>query len=180
MTKILLLLLAAVLLIYSPAEAQAPIPEGASNFFKELGGLRFSQNEADILQRIAGNKIDKVESGGGGPDWTKVDGRVFVRAAWMIEIGEIASDYGSFELEQSIAAEMQRKLRLEGFSLTPVKFDLHYVRYQNGSTVGTVEVRSFFLGIGNLPLRYEFIFNESYMSAKKSGKSRVPGASARL
>lgn len=161
-------------LICSSIEAQRSIPEGASRFFKELGGLNVSVGRADILKRIAANKIDQVESGGGAPDWTIVDGRAFTRAAWMIEIGKIASDYSSYDLGQSLAAEMQDKLRSEGFRLTPAKFGLYYVRYEKGTTVGSVEVRSFFLNGGNPPLRYEFIFNESYRPVRKSVKVYIP------
>jgi len=53
--KIPVLALAAILLVCSSAEAQRPMPEGASDFFKELGGLSFSRNKVHLLQRIAGN-----------------------------------------------------------------------------------------------------------------------------
>lgn len=159
--------LLSVLLICSSVYSQPSIPSGASNFFEERGGLSFSSSKVDILQHIAAGKIDKVESGGGAVDWTEVDGRVFVRAAWIIEIGEISKDLSIFDLERFLAAEMQKKLKSEGFRLTPEKPDLHYIRYRKGSTVGTVEVRSCFLNGGNLPLRYEFIFNEIYRPAKR-------------
>ena len=175
--KRILLSLAAALLIYSSGEAQAPIPDGVSKFFRDRGGLSLSGNNVDVLQRIAGNKIDNVEGGGGAANWTKVDGRVFVRAAWMVEIGDIASDYDAFDLNKSLAAEMQKRLTSEGFRLTPKKFDLNYVRYQKGSTLGTIEVRSFFLSSGNLPLRYEFIFNESFRPVRKPRKSHSPRSS---
>lgn len=166
--KRIVLLLATIILLFASGEAQKPIPKGASKFFNELGGLRFTRGNSDILQQIAGNKIDKVEGGGGTIDWTKVDGRIFARAAWMVEIGGMVSDYGAFELERSLAIEMQKTLTSEGFRMIPANFDLHYIRYQKGSTIGTVEVRSFFLNNGKLPLRYEFIFNESYRPVKGS------------
>lgn len=169
-----ILLLSAVTLIVSFATAaQKPLPDGASKFFKVLGGLNFSDGNIDIVRQVAGRNIDKVEGGGGVADWTEVDGRVFVRSAWMTEIGEMAADYGAFELKKSLAAEMQKKLESEGFRLTPAKFDLHYIRYQKGATVGTVEVRSFYLNSGNLPLRFEFIFNESYRLERKTRGGRL-------
>jgi len=161
--KNLLLFVAFLLLINLSVLGQAPVPKGASRFFNERGGLSFSSNKVDILQQVAGKYIDKTEAGGGIEDWTKVDGRVFARAAWMVEIGELKENYGVFDLEQALAAEMQKRLLAEGFALTPKKFDFHYVRYQKGTTVGTIEVRSFFVNSGNLPLRLEFIFNESYL-----------------
>ena len=163
-----LLTLATVIFLTSfSALGQETMPKGASNFFTERGGLSFSSGKPDILQEVAGNKIDKVEGGGGVDDWIKLDGRVFVRAAWMVEIGEFKDDYGSCDLEQALAAEMQKRLLAEGFILTPKKFNFNYVRYQKGSTVGSIEVRSFFLNNGNLPLRIEFIFNESYRPVVK-------------
>jgi len=165
--KKLLLLTTIIFLISFSALGQKTMPKGASKFFTELGGLSFSHGQADILQQVVGNKIDKVEGGGGIVDWTELDGRVFARATWMTEIGEFEDDYGSFELKEALAAEMQKRLLTEGFTLTPKKFDFNYVRYQKGSTVGTIEVRSFFLNSGNLPLRIEFIFNESYRPVAK-------------
>ncbi|MBV6497072.1 MAG: hypothetical protein DYH05_13145 [Acidobacteria bacterium ACB1] len=161
--KYLLLFTTFLFLINLSVFGQDPTPKGASRFFSERGGLSPSSSRVDILEQVAGNNIDGVEGGGGIADWTKVDGRVFARAAWMIEIDELKENYGASDLEQALAAEMQKRLLSEGFILTPKKFDLHYVRYQKGTTVGTVEVRSFFLGSGNLPWRLEFIFNESYL-----------------
>ena len=164
-------------LICSSVFPQRSIPGGASSFFEERGGLSVSQSKPDILQQIAARKIDKVESGGGAAEWTEVDGRVFVRAAWMVEIGEISKDFGVYDLERLLAAEMQKKLKSEGFHLMPATPNLHYIRYQKGSTIGTVEVRSCFLNGGNLPLRYEFIFNEIYRPAKQMRVNRVLKAS---
>jgi len=173
--KILSLVAAVVFLVCSSGKAQTRIPEGASNFFNERGGLNLMGNNIDPIRRISGNKVDNIEGGGGAADWARVSGRIFIRSAWMIEIGEMADGYGAFELEHSLAAEMQTKLVAEGFRLTPAKFDLHHIRYQKGSTIGTVEVRSFFLNSGNLPLRYEFIFNESYL--EKPRNHRIPKVS---
>jgi hypothetical protein len=161
-------LIIAVLLICSAAEAQKALPKGASDFFLELGGLMTRNGKPDIVQRIAGNRIDKVEGGGGLVDWTEVEGRVFARAAWMIEIREMASEYSSYDLEKSLAGEMQKQLTSKGFRITPAKPALNYFRYQKGSIVGALEVRSFFLNKGNLPLHYEFIFTESYRPTTKS------------
>lgn len=161
------LLLAAMLFIGSSAAAQNLTPAGASDFFLRRGGLIFTEGKVNVLQQIASNKIDKVEAGGGPADWVSVDGRIFARATWMIEIGEMTKEFSSVELERLLADEMQKKLNSEGFRLNSAKFDLHYVRYQKGSTVGSMEMRSSFLNNGNLPLRYEFIFNESYQPTKK-------------
>lgn len=171
--KNLLLLATTISLISLSALGQETMPKGASNFFTERGGLSFSSGKADILQQVAGNNIDKVEAGGGIEDWIKLDGRVFVRAAWMVEIGEFKDDYGSYDLKQALAAEMQKRLLAEGFILTAKKFDFNYVRYQKGSTVDTIEVRSFFLNNGNLPLRIEFIFNESYRPVVKIKRKQI-------
>ena len=166
MNKILLTLAAMLLITFSGA-AQKPTPQGASRFITELGGLALLPPKVDILRQIAGTKIYKVESGGGAADWTELDGRVFLRATWMVEIGDKASNYGVFDLEQGLAAELRSRLVSEGFRVTPKKVDFHYMRYQKGSTVGTLEVRSCFLNSGNLPLRIEFIFNESYRRTTK-------------
>lgn len=92
--------------------------KGASNFFTGRGGITFSSGKVDILQQVAGNTIGNVEGGGGVEDWVNLDGRVFVRAVWMIEIGEFKDDYGSYDLEQALVAEMQMRLLAEGFMLT--------------------------------------------------------------
>ena len=166
MNKILLTLLTTLLITFSVV-AQKPTPKGASKFITELGGLALLPPKLDIFQQVAGTKIDNVEGGGGAADWIELDGRVFLRATWMVEIGNIDSNYGIYDLEQGIAAEMQKRLVSEGFRVTPKKFDFHFIRYQKGLTVGTVEVRSCFINSGNPPLRYEFIFNESYRPTRK-------------
>lgn len=166
MLRVFSLCVAIILLAYG-GYAQS-LPSGVSNFFRELGGLNPQGSKVEIFQRLAGRRIDKVEGGGDAADWTELEGRVYVRAAWMTEIGEMTADYTSYELEQALAADMQKKLASEGFRITPSKFNLSYVRYQKGSTIGMVEVRSFFLNGGNLPLRYEFIFNESYRPRRKA------------
>ena len=166
MDKILLTLAATLLFTFSGA-AQKPTPKGASKFITELGGLALLPPKVGILQQIAGTRIDEVEGGGGVGDWTEVDGRVFLRTTWMEEIGHIDSNYSVYDLEQGLAAEMQKRLVSEGFRVTPKKFDFHYIRYQKGWTVGTLEVRSWFLNSGNLPLHIEFIFNESYRPTRK-------------
>jgi len=94
--KKILLSFAEIFLISLSTAAQEPLPEGASKFFKGLGGLNFSDGSVDLFQRVAGNKIDRVEGGGGAEEWTKVDGRVFVRANWRSGIGEIGADQGHF------------------------------------------------------------------------------------
>jgi hypothetical protein len=156
-----------VLLMTLPGLAQKPLPKGVSKFFTERGGLDFSRTKVDIFEKVAGSKTDKVEAGGEASDWTELDGRVFARAAWMVEIGEMAPGFGGYELKKGLAAEMQKRLAAEGFRLTPKQFNFSYLRYQKGSTVGTIEVRSFYLGGGNLPLRIEFIFNESYRPVRR-------------
>ncbi|MGB7208145.1 MAG: hypothetical protein WBD27_05745 [Pyrinomonadaceae bacterium] len=166
MKKILLSLAIALLVTFLGAAQTSP-PKGASNFITEAGGLMSSNNKVDIIQQIAGARIDNVEGGGGVMDWTESGGRVFLRTTWMVEIGKIDEDYGVYDFKQALAAEMQKRLLSERFRLTPKKFNFHYIRYQKGSTQGSVEVRSFFLNSGNLPLRIEFIFNESYRPLRK-------------
>lgn len=166
MKKILLLLAVALLVTFSGA-AQKPPPKGASSFITEAGGLMSSNKKVDIIQQIARARIDAVEGGGGVMDWAEASGRVFLRTTWMVEIGKMDEDYGVYDFEQALAAEMQKRLLSEGFRLTPKKFNFSYIRYQKGSTLGSVEVRSFYLNSGNLPLRIEFIFNESYRPLRK-------------
>ncbi len=147
-----------------------PVPQGASKFILELGGLDFEEGRPDLVTQIAGNNIDSIEAGGGPAQWTIVQGRVFLTRHWMIEIGKVKEDYSMFNFDEALAKIMQKRLEAEGFKLTPAEFKLASVRYKRGTTVGTVEVRSFFLNSGNVPLRMEFIFNESYLQKSPSEK----------
>lgn len=165
--KDIFLSLAVALLVTFSGVAQKSLPKGASIFITEAGGLMSSNNKVDVIQQIAGARIDNVEGGGGVMDWTEAGGRVFLRTTWMVEIGKMDEDYGVYDFKRALAAEMQKRLLSEGFRLTPKNFNFRYIRYLKGSTQGSVEVRSFFLNSGNLPLRMEFIFNESYRPLRK-------------
>lgn len=170
--KTCLLLLAICLPGFATYGQTGPTPPGSSKFIRELAGLYPDEGKVDVVGEIAGDNFDAIEGGGGPEDWVEVDGRVFLTRRWMIEIGKMTEGYSTFDFNRKLAAEIQRRLEAEGFKLTPPKFNLHSIRYQKGTTVGTIEIRSFFLSSGNLPLRMEFIFNESYLrttSVRKKG-----------
>ncbi len=152
----------------------APAPEGSSKFIRELGGLDVGVQRPYLLDEIAGGKIDSIEAGGGPEDWTEIDGRIFLTRRWMVEIGKIEENYSTIDFERAIAKAMQLKLESEGFKLTPAEFKLYSVRYQRGTTVGTLDVRTYFTNSGNLPFRMEFIFSESYLRIA-SAKNKVTG-----
>ena len=137
-------------------------PVGASKFIQSLGGLNSSGSKTDIIQQIAGDGFDQIEAGGGSYDWTEVHGRIFLSGRWMVEIGKIKEGYSTFDFEQQLAVAIQKQLASDGFKTTPAKFNLGSLRYQRGTTVGTLDVLKFWLGSGNPPLRIEFIFHESY------------------
>ncbi len=142
-------------------------PPGSSIFIRELAGLLESDGKPDLLSRIARDRIDVVEAGGGVEEWTAIDGRVFLTRRWMVEIGKVNEGYSTWDLEKALAEEFRKQLSSEGFSISPPTSQLYSTRYLKDKTVGTLEVRSFFLGNGNLPFRMEFIFNESYLISDK-------------
>lgn len=161
-----------LLFICSTTVGQSDLPVGASTFFRELGGLNPKDQNREVFAMIAKGRIDKVEAGGGVFDWTTVDGRIFARTTWMVEIGQMQDGYGAYDFNRSLSSEIRKRLTSDGFRVAEPKFQSQFLRYQKGSTVGTVEFLSFYLGSGNLPLRYEFIFNESYIPLMKKKRSR--------
>lgn len=144
---------------------QIPVePPGASKFIRSGGGLMSAPGKGDLIEQLSDGNFDAIEAGGGGPDWTKINGRVFLTRHWMVEIGKIRNGYSTFDFEQRLARSLREQLQSEGFKLTPTGSSrLGPLRYQRGKTVGTLDVFSFWLGGGNPPLHLEFIFHESYL-----------------
>jgi len=109
-------LLFVLCVIKFPSYGQGELsPPGASMFIRTLGGLSEENGRPDILQQIAGDKIDAVEGGGGVEDWTSLKGRVFLTRRWMVEIGKMSDGY-SYDFQKALATEMQKRLRSEGFN----------------------------------------------------------------
>ena len=173
MTPKLLLLI----LVFSTAlSAQAdPAPPGASNFIRSFGGFSTENNELSFFEEMTNGKIDAVFAGGGPGEWTEIAGRIFLTREWSIEIGEIKDK--TFDLHAAIEAAMRKQLEAEGFKLNPDKPGVSSIRYQKGSTAGSIEFFSHFLSSGNPPLKLDFIFYESYL--RKATETKPPTRSTR-
>lgn len=155
-----------------------PVPYGESQFIRTLGGLSFEYAETTFFDKLTAGKIDKIEGGGGVGEWSVVGNRIFLTRRWMIEIGEVKEGFAELSLERKLATDMRRQMKEAGFKLNPESYPLVPIRYQKGTTVGSVEMFSFFLGDGNVPLRLEFIFYESYLRKplRRSKQKVIRGA----
>jgi hypothetical protein len=161
-----------LILVFSTALfAQAdPAPSGASSFIRSFGGFSTDNYEPSFFDEMTNGKIDAVFAGGGPGEWTEIAGRIFLTREWSIEIGEIKDK--TFDLHAAIEAAMRKQLAAEGFKLSPDKPGFSSIRYQKGSTAGSVEFFSHFLSSGNPPLKLDFIFYESYL--RKAAETKPP------
>lgn len=168
-----LLLIVAFCLCSTPLLGQNdPEPPGASNFIRSFGGFSTENYAPSFFDEMTHGKIDKVFAGGGPGEWTEIAGRIFLTRKWSIEIGEINESYKTYDLEAAIEASLRKQLEAEGFKLNPDTPGFASIRYQKGSTTGSVEFLSHFLSSGNLPLKLDFIFYESYL--RKSTRPKPP------
>lgn len=162
MRSLILVLMTCILLTGAGFGQVRTASIGASKFTRNLGGLSSLEAKTNVIQRIAGDGFDEIEAGGGLYDWTEVNGRIFLTRRWMVEIGKIKQGYSTFDFKKQLAGSIQKQLASEGFKIKPSKYNLGPLRYQRGTTVGTLDVLTFWLGSGNPPLRMEFIFHKSY------------------
>jgi hypothetical protein len=168
-----LLLIVAFCLCSTPLLGQNdPEPPGASNFIRSFGGFSTENYEPSFFDEMTHGKIDKVFSGGGPGEWTEIAGRIFLTRKWTIEIGEMDENYNGYHVEKGIVTAMRKQLEADGFKLSPETIKFSSIRYQKGTTTGSVEFLSHFLSSGNLPWKLDFIFYESYL--RKTTQTKPP------
>ncbi|MEP6847850.1 MAG: hypothetical protein ABI999_03275 [Acidobacteriota bacterium] len=158
-----------VCLLALAVAGQHSAPPGESKFIRSmLNGELYK-----LREKIAQGKFDEVEGGFGAPDWTAINGRVFITSRQMEEVGKIEHGYSTFDYEKALAESFKKSLTAEGFKMKTSGDRLYAIQYQRGSTVGFIDVRSFFLENGFY--RMEFIFYESYLT-RRTHKAHIVNA----
>ena len=122
-----------------------------------------------LLDEVAKGMIDDI-FGGGSENKAEYGRGVFLTRRWGEEISKFLPGFSRYDFDIAIKNVIENRLERCGFTFKPgVSYvGLGSLDYKAGSTVGSVDLRTYY--DENHTLHLEFIFHESYL--KRNEKAR--------